>query len=253
MQRPTILVTNDDGINARGIRVLIEAVKPLGNVVVVAPGSPQSSTGHAVTVSQPIRYKQMVQNNGIEEYACDGKPVDCVKLAGSVILKEQPDLVVSGINHGANCSVNVLYSGTMAAALEGAIVGVPSIGFSVFTMKEDADFTSYIPYVRKIAENVLKNGLPDGVSLNVNIPFVDAKEIKGIKVCRQARARWIEEFAPNQDPSGNQYFWLTGKFSLNDDGKDTDVHALKENYISVVPTKIDLTAHELIDSFNFED
>ncbi len=252
MEKPLILVTNDDGIQAKGIRELIEAVKDIGYVVVVAPESPQSSTGHAVTVTHPLRIKKTYQNNGVEEYACNGKPVDCVKIAEQVILKKKPDLIVSGINHGANCSVNVLYSGTMAAAIEGTIIGVPSIGFSLFSMDEDADFSPYLFYVKEISKNVLENGLPDGITLNVNFPVLKSNEIKGVRLCRQARARWIEEFDKRSDPIGNDYYWLTGSFKLLDDGEDTDIWALKNGYISVVPTGIDLTSHDHIKLFDFD-
>lgn len=251
MTKPLLLVTNDDGIHARGIRALIEAVKDIGQVVVVAPDAPQSSTGHAVTMTHPLRLKKIHRNNGMEEYACNGKPVDCVKMAEQLVLGSKPDLIVSGINHGANCSVNALYSGTMAAAREGTIMGIPSIGFSLFSMKEDVEFPGYYPYVQTICNEVLRKGLPDGVSLNVNIPMLPASDIKGIKICRQAKARWIEEFDRRNDPNGGAYYWLTGRFQLQDDGTDTDVWALKQGYISVVPTLIDMTAHDHLNTFDF--
>jgi len=246
-KRPLILVTNDDGITAPGIATLVDVMKTLGDVVVVAPDKPQSGMGHAITINSTLRINKVNIYGVKEEYSCTGTPVDCVKIAINKILKCKPDLVVSGINHGSNMSINVIYSGTMSAAVEGAIEGVPSIGFSLMNESIDADFTASKKIVKIIAKQVLANGLPKGVCLNVNIPKVKSDGIKGIKVCRQAKANWVEELDERKDPSGKSYFWLTGRFENYDKGKkDTDVWALENQYVSIVPTQFDLTAYDSI-------
>ena len=250
-KRPLILVCNDDGITAPGIKALVEVVQTLGDVVVVAPDSPQSGMGHAITITKPLRlYESGVFGEDIPSYQCSGTPADCVKLAVDKVLHRKPDLLVSGINHGSNSSINVIYSGTMSAAVEGAIEGIPAIGFSLLDFSYKADFSASKHIVRKIAKNVIKEGLPTDVLLNVNIPNVKEKEIKGIKVCRQARANWVEEFDERQDPYERKYYWLTGKFKNMDKGEDTDEWALKHNYVSVVPVQFDLTAHHAIGTLN---
>lgn len=246
-KKPLILITNDDGVSAPGIRFLIEAMKPLGEVVVVAPAGPQSGMGHAITISKPLRLDAVDLYPGIKAYQASGTPVDCVKLAVDVILHRKPDLLVSGINHGSNSSINVIYSGTMSAAVEGGIEGIHSIGFSLCDYKYDANFKPTEKYVQAIAKNVLANGLPKGTLLNVNFPKVDnGDEIKGVKICRQCNAKWQENFDERKDPGGRSYYWLTGKFINNDEGEDTDEWALANNYVSVVPTQFDLTAHTAI-------
>lgn len=248
-QQPTILVVNDDGITAPGIKALIEAMQQLGRVVVVAPDSPQSGMGHAITIGKPLRLDAVDLYEGVEMYKCSGTPVDCVKLAVNRIFKGQkPDLCVSGINHGLNNSINVLYSGTMSAAVEGAIESIPSIGFSLDDYTQQADFAPCAPYIIKIATQVITHGLPLGTLLNVNFPKGDA--LKGIKICRQAQGKWAEEFDERLDPYQRPYYWLTGLFQLNDQGEDTDVWALENNYISVVPTQFDMTAHHAIAVLN---
>jgi 5'-nucleotidase len=248
-KRPVILVTNDDGITAPGISALVEVMKTLGDVIIVAPDKPQSGMGHAITINSTLRIQKVKVYNVMEEYSCSGTPVDCVKIAVNKLLKQKPDLCVSGINHGSNMSINVIYSGTMSAAVEGAIESIPSIGFSLLDESIDADFTAAKKIVKQIAQKVLKNGLPKDVCLNVNIPRLKTDEIKGVKVCRQARANWIEELDERRDPGGKQYFWLTGKFDNYDKGKkDTDVWALENGYVSVVPTQFDMTAHSAIKS-----
>ncbi len=246
-QKPLILVTNDDGITAPGIIALVEVMKTLGEVVVVAPDRPQSGMGHAITINSTLRLHK-TQTHGIkEEYSCSGTPVDCVKFAINKILKRKPDLCVSGVNHGSNTSINVIYSGTMSAAVEGAIEGIPSIGFSLCDYSIDADFAPAKKIIKTIAENVLKNALPKDVCLNVNIPKLKYNLIEGIKICRQARANWVEELDERHDPSGKPYYWLTGKFENYDKGKkDTDVWAIENNFVSVVPTQYDMTAHKAI-------
>ena len=245
-----ILVTNDDGIMAPGIRHLVKYMKELGEVVVVAPDKPQSGMGHAVTITNPLRLEQITVDGDHDEFSCSGTPVDCVKIAVSQVLKRKPDLLVSGINHGANSSISVIYSGTMSAAIEGSMESIPSIGFSLLDYRFDADFTQSKRYIQKIASNVLENGLPKGICLNVNIPAVEEKEIMGIKVCRQARGNWEEKFDHRKDPSGKNYYWLTGRFALHENSNETDGWALDNRYISVVPTQFDFTAHQMIPELN---
>lgn len=238
---PIILVTNDDGINAPGIRALVEAVRPLGRVVVVAPDSPQSGMGHAITIGQPLRLDKVQVFEGIDSWQCSGTPADCVKLARDKVLHRKPDLCVSGINHGANHSINVIYSGTMSAAMEAAIEDIPSVGFSSLDYSFDADFTMAAKVARSIAERMLTTKLPPHILLNVNIPVVSEEDFKGIKICRQAYAKWQEEFDHRLDPRGKDYYWMVGKFINMDEGDGTDVQALADGYASLVPITIDFT------------
>ena len=246
MKKPVILIINDDGIYAPGLRKLIDICRKLGKVIVVAPDSPMSGMSHAITVKTPLRLKKLVEENDYVEYSCNGTPVDAMKLGEKIVVRGKPDLVVSGINHGSNASVNIVYSGTMAAVLEASIDGIPAIGFSLLDYSHSADFTAVDDYIRTIIENVLTNGLPEGVCLNVNIPAVKKEEFKGIKVCRQAKGRWEEEFDVRIDPHNRDYYWLTGVFMNGDAAKDTDSWALANNYISIVPVHHDLTAHKAI-------
>lgn len=248
--RPLILITNDDSISAKGILSLVEAMKPLGDILVVAPDKPQSGMGHAITIHDPLRLVKSNQFYGIDAYTCSGTPVDCVKLAIYEVLKKRPTLLVSGINHGSNAATNVLYSGTMSAAVEGAIEGIPSIGFSLLDHAADADFTVAIEYATKIAASVLKNNLQSGACLNVNIPKGKTSDIKGMKICRQGKCFWEDSFDKRKDPFGGDYFWLTGKIESTDKGQDTDMWALDNNFVSVVPTQFDMTAHHLISTLN---
>lgn len=243
--RPIILVTNDDGITAPGIRNLIEAVRPLGEVIVVAPDSPQSGMGHAITIGHPLRLDRVELFEGIEAWQCSGTPVDCVKLARDKVLHRRPDICVSGINHGANHAINVLYSGTMSAAMEAAIEGVPSAGFSLLDFSFDADFTIAAEVAHVIARKLLEGKLPATALLNVNIPKVQREHFKGLKLCRQANARWEEEFDQRIDPRGRDYFWMVGAFVNEDRAGGTDVDALEEGYASIVPIKFDLTDNAL--------
>lgn len=243
--KPTILITNDDGITSPGIRALVEAVKDLGKVVVVAPDKPQSGMGHAITIGQPLRLQPSHVFGEIEAYSTSGTPVDCVKLAVDKILHRKPDICLSGVNHGANHSINVIYSGTMSAALEAAIESIPSIGFSLLDFSIEADFEGAIKYARLIVEQILFKKLDKHLCLNVNIPAVPVDLIKGFKVCRQAYAKYEEDFDERADPHGKKYYWLTGEFVNFDKGKDTDVWALKNNYVSIVPVQFDLTNYQL--------
>lgn len=250
-KKPLILVTNDDSIAAPGIRALISIMKEIGEVVVVAPDSPQSAMGHAITINNTLHIDKVNLDPTLEqEYSCSGTPVDCVKMAVHEILKKKPDLCVSGINHGSNSSINVIYSGTMSAAVEAGIEGIPAIGFSLLDYNWNADFDSIRSFVKKIALEVLENGLPNGVVLNVNLPKLKENEIKGIKICRQAKAMWKEVFDKRTNPQGKDYYWLTGEFVNQDNGEDTDEWALKNGYVSVVPVQFDLTAHHAIQTLN---
>jgi 5'-nucleotidase len=253
MEKPLILVTNDDGITAPGLRTLVKLMKQLGDVIVVAPDSPQSGMGHAITLDSTLYSKKMTtdtNDSGIEEYSCSGTPADCVKLALQELLDRKPDICVSGINHGSNSSINVIYSGTMSAAIEAGIEGIPAIGFSLCDYNWDAEFSHSGNYITEIVTQALNNGIPKGVVLNVNIPRLKKEELKGIKICRQAKANWKEKFDKRTSPMGKDYYWLTGKFELLDKGEDTDEWALANGYISVVPTQFDLTAHHVIQELN---
>ena len=252
MKEALILVVNDDGISAPGIRKLISIMNDFGNVVVAAPDGPQSGMGHAITINATLRCDKVNIDDGPQsEYSVCGTPADCVKLAVNQILNRKPDLCVSGINHGSNSSINVIYSGTMSAAVEGALEGIPSIGFSLLDFSHDADFSEGEEYIRKITQSVLDRGLPEGVCLNVNIPKTKKNEkIKGIKICRQAKANWEEEFDERKDPNGRTYYWLTGKFVNYDKGEDTDERALENHFVSVVPVQYDVTAYHAISILN---
>lgn len=244
---PTILVTNDDGVSAPGLRALVQAMTEIGNVVVVAPDKPQSGMGHAITIGDPLRIEKVHLFGQIEAYQCSGTPVDCVKLAKDKILHRNPDLCVSGINHGSNSSINVIYSGTMSAAVEACIESIPAIGFSLLDYSFEADFSAAAHYAKTISRLLLKNTLPPGTLLNVNFPKLPLDEIKGIKVCRQAIAKWQEDYDERVDPRGHKYYWLTGKFVSNDKGEDSDEWALNQGYVSVVPVQYDLTAKHAIE------
>jgi 5'-nucleotidase len=244
-EKPVILITNDDGVTAPGILNLVEAVKDLGKIVVVAPDKPQSGMGHAITIGQPLRLQKVHFFGDIEAYSCTGTPVDCVKLAVDKVLHRKPDLCLSGINHGANHSINVIYSGTMSAAVEAAIESIPSAGFSLLDYSIEADFTGARKYVRIVVEKMLSTKLEKHTVFNVNIPALSVEVLKGFKLCRQAYAKYEEDFMEREDPHGRMYYWLTGEFVNFDKGKDTDVWALAHGYVSIVPVQFDLTHYEL--------
>lgn len=249
--RPLILVTNDDGISAPGIRNLVESIVDLGDVVVVAPDSHQSGMGHAITISNILRMSPHdFGMPGVQAYKTTGTPVDCVKLAIYKILDRKPDVLVSGINHGSNASINVIYSGTMSAAVEGALEGIPSVGFSLCDFAEDADFSASRNVARTVTQKVLKHGTPTGTCLNVNIPKVAPEDLRGIKVCRQGAGHWADSFEEREAPGGRTYYWMTGNFTDVDKGEDTDEWALKHGYVSVVPVQYDMTAHHAMTELN---
>lgn len=246
--KPLILVTNDDSVKAPGIRALIGYLRPLGRVVVVAPDRPQSGTAHAVTIAHPLRLDLVHREEDYEEYSCNGTPADCVKLAFKVVLKQRPDFLFSGINHGTNASINIIYSGTMAAVFEGAMSGVPSVGFSLDNYSLDASFLPSAKFVKEIIGKVLSGGLPPGVCLNVNIPDIPEEEIRGIMVCRQSEGTWQEDFDEREDPHGRKYYWMKGVFVKIGDGEDTDQWAIEHNYVAVVPVQFDFTASAAIET-----
>ncbi len=249
-KRPLILVTNDDGITAPGLRTLISVMNKIGDVVVVAPDSPQSAMGHAITINSTLYIEKVTIDGNQPEYSCTGTPADCVKFAVNEILDRRPDICVSGINHGSNSSINVIYSGTMSAALEAGIEGIPAIGFSLLDYNWNANFEHCKTFVETITRQALENGMGEGVVLNVNFPNIEETAIKGIKVCRQARANWKEKFDKRTNPAGRDYYWLTGKFVNMDNGEDTDEWALENGYVSVVPVHFDLTAHRELQNLN---
>ncbi|MDR1666599.1 MAG: 5'/3'-nucleotidase SurE [Bacteroidales bacterium] len=243
--KPLILVTNDDGYQAGGIKALTETVRPLGDVLVVAPTEGQSGMSHAMTVKVPLRLEKRIEQPGFTLYTCNGTPTDCVKIALNRLINRHPDLLLAGINHGSNSSSSVLYSGTMAAAMEGCLYNIPGIGFSLTDHSSDADFMPYMDIIRKMILAVSANGLQKGVCLNVNIPRIPVSEIKGIRVCRQTKGYWNEEFERHIDPANREYFWLTGNF-VNEEpcAEDTDEWALSRGYIAIVPVQIDMTAYD---------
>ncbi len=246
-EKPLILITNDDSVKAPGIRALISYIRPFGRVVVVAPDRPQSGTAHAVTIAHPLRLELVTKETDYEEYSCNGTPADCVKLAFKIVMRRRPDFLFSGINHGTNASINIIYSGTMAAVLEGALAGVPSVGFSLDNYSLKADFGPSAKFVKTIASSVITDGLPNGVCLNVNIPDVPENEIKGIKVCRQAEGTWEEDFDEREDPHGSKYYWMKGVYAMIGNGQDTDQWAVENNYVAVVPVHFDLTANSALE------
>ena len=249
----TILVTNDDSVHAKGIKELVVVASEFGNVLVVAPNKPQSGMGHAITITKPLRMESYSGFDGVEAYSCSGTPVDCVKLAVFEILKRKPDLLLSGINHGENSSTNVLYSGTMSAAIEGAMEGIPSIGFSLADFNSDADFSAAKNVATELIPQIMNKGLPNNTALNVNVPKVSYRDLKGIKVCAQAHAYWEDKFDSRRDQFGRPYYWLTGQFSDRDQREDTDLHYLKMGYATIVPTHFDLTNYGALRDLKYLD
>lgn len=246
--RPLILVTNDDGYKAKGLSKLIDIAREFGNVVVMAAAESQSGKSHSITIKDPIRYKKVEESPEFTRYVIKGTPADGVKLAFCSLMERKPDILLSGINHGTNSSSSVLYSGTMGAALEGAVHGIPSVGFSLLDYSPDADFQAAEPYVKQIIQDLIDKGLPPGICLNVNIPALPRKGLQGIRICRQTNGYWLENFETRQDPRGSNYSWLTGRFiNREPDATDTDEFALEHGYLSVVPVNTDFTAHGLID------
>lgn len=248
-KRPLILVSNDDGIDAPGLSALADAVREFGDVYVVAPIQEQSAVGHAITIRDPVRARQvnLAIAEGVTAYSVTGTPADCVKLAVNQLLPRRPDLVVSGINRGPNTAVNVIYSGTVSAATEAAILGIDSIAFSLCSW-EGGDYRPSQDVARRVAARVLKHGLPPGVLLNVNVPLLPLDQLRGFLPTRQARSRWDESFHERVDPNNQPYYWLTGTFVNLDEGENTDIWAVENGYVSVTPIQYDLTAHDYLET-----
>lgn len=253
MKKPLILISNDDSITANGIKHIVEIAKEYGEIVVVAPHYPQSAQSHAITIASPIRMYQNKQfGEGILSYSCTGTPVDCVKLAKNHLvangsIERIPDLVLSGMNHGSNSSISVIYSGTMGAAMEAAIEGIPAIGFSLCDYDHEGELNHTTELIKKIIENALKNGIPKNIALNVNFPKYNGEDIKGLKICRQADAKWNEKFDERIDPYNGKYYWMAGDFESLENSEDTDEYALSNYYASIVPCHFDMTAHKQIE------
>jgi len=243
--KKTILITNDDGITAPGIRALVEAVQDLAEIIVVAPDRPQSGMGHAITIGEPLRMNEVNIFEGVKAYQTTGTPADCVKLAKSVVLHRKPDLCISGINHGSNASINILYSGTMSAAMEAALEGIPAIGFSLLDFSHNADFSLAKQVAHILSKKVLEEGLPPHTLLNVNIPKCTIQEHKGMKICKQGNGSWNENFDTRKDPRGVEYHWMVGSFVHKDQDADSDINVLDQNYTSIVPIQYDLTHYKL--------
>lgn len=248
-KRPLILVSNDDGIMAKGISELVKFLRTLGEIVVMAPDAPRSGSASALTVTQPVHYKLVRKEVGVTVYKCSGTPTDCIKLAWNTVLDRKPDLVVGGINHGDNSATNVHYSGTMGVVIEGCLNGIPSIGFSLCNHDMGADFEATGPYIRKIASMVLEKGLPPLTCLNVNFP--DTTDIKGIKICEQAKGCWTNEWEVCSRQNDRNYFWLTGEFADHEPENEKNDHwALANGYVAITPTTVDLTAYGFIEELN---
>ena len=243
-KRPQILVTNDDGYQAKGLHKLAELMCKVGEVTVISTERVMSAQGHSITTQHPLRVKPIERAGAYRVFVCNGTPVDCVKLGYQKVMHVRPDLVVSGINHGSNASVNVIYSGTMAAVIEARMNGIPAVGFSLDCYDADADFDHLDDYIVGITRRTLEEGLPAGVCLNVNFPKRSETSIKGVRICRQAKARWAELFEDHYDENGEPYYNLGGEFVYQDEGDDTDIVALQDNYVSIVPTGFDWTVHD---------
>lgn len=243
-----ILVTNDDGYQARGLEYLTKVAQEFGQVVVVAPERGQSGMSHSVSLGIPLYLNKVETGNAYQSYYCSGTPADCIKIGIHKVLGRKPDIILSGINHGSNSSVSAIYSGTIGAAREGSLNGIPSIGFSLLDHSAGADFEASAHYARIIIKKALEKGMPERSCLNVNIPRVSLEEIKGIKMCRQTKGKWVEEFDHRTNPYKKDYYWLTGEFSnFEPNAEDTDEWALQNNYIAVVPINIDFTCYEVLD------
>lgn len=250
--KPLFMITNDDGIGAKGIQTLIRVVREFGDIIVMAPDRNSSGSAHSFTGNRPLRVQVVSEVEDCRIYTCDGTPVDCVKLCEEHFCPRRPDFLLSGINHGSNSSINVLYSGTMGAVIEASVSGIPAIGFSLLNHSADADFEPSIPYVKWVLKTAIEKGLPDQVALNVNIPVTNDGIIKGVRVCRQSQARWVDSYEKRIDPHGRPYYWLTGRFECDDVTDDTDQCALENGYVSIVPTTTDFTAYRAINQIKEE-
>lgn len=248
--KPYILVSNDDGIFSNGIKALVQVASEFGDVVVVAPDRQQSAVAHAITLESPLRAQKMEMNGQCEGFAINGTPADSVKLAHNELLQCTPDLVLSGINHGSNAGINILYSGTVSAATEGTILGYPSIAVSCTDYDTDADLTASMEAARRVIRFVLKQGLPKGVTMNINAP---AGDFKGIKWARIAESRYVQEYDARKDPFNRPYFWMSGRFELLDEGSDADIKILNDGFATVTPIQYDLTDYKILREFGDKD
>lgn len=246
MKQPSILVSNDDGIDAPGIEALVKELRKIGDVTVVAPDKQRSAVGHAITMNYPLRVTRFFKDRKFFGYAVEGTPADCVKLAIASLLPVRPDILVSGVNHGSNTAINVIYSGTVSAATEGTVLGIPSIAVSL-TTHGAADFREAAKFARKLAVVTLKKGLPEATLLNVNVPAAKAKDIRGVMLTRQGKTRWVETFDVRLDPNEKEYYWLKGKLEIMDHAADTDEIAVRNNFISITPIHYDLTDYETLE------
>jgi len=252
-KKPLILITNDDGVNALGLKKLIESIAPLGEVVVVAPDVPRSGMSSAISSINPIRVSLLKNESDLKIYSCTGTPVDCVKIGIDKLVHRKPDLLVSGINHGSNAAICVIYSGTVGAAFEGCIIGVPSLAVSLTDYSPHADFSEAARIGKSVAEKVLRDGLPKGICLNLNVPNIP--QVKGLKIGSQTPGCWTKEFQEMKDPAGRSVYWLTGEFSNHDpDNENNDEWALTNGYAALVPLRIDMTAYDFIEKIkNWEE
>ncbi|MCQ2270663.1 MAG: 5'/3'-nucleotidase SurE [Bacteroidales bacterium] len=252
MEKPLILIVNDDAYEAKGLYALVEAAKDFGEVVVVVPDSSRSGMAHAITMNEPLRIQLYREEDGIKYYRTNGTPVDCVKLGQKVVLRDRKiDLVLSGINHGSNSSISLIYSGTMAAAIEASLENVKGVGFSLLDYSSDADFTASIHYAKKLIPQILKTEFPPQVSLNINIPKLPLEEIKGIKIVRQTKGYWNEDLEKRVDCFGRDYYWLSGYLVDQDPHTDTCQWALNNGYVSIQPVQVDMTAYHFINDLKF--
>lgn len=245
-----ILISNDDGISAPGLRALHKGLATIADVVVVAPEMEKSAVGHAITIANPLRVREVTDHGRKFGWAVDGTPADCVKIAIKALMDKKPDVLVSGINHGANLATNIIYSGTVSAATEGTILGVPSIAISLCTYDRNADFYVAVKYGMEIAKMTVEKGLPRGTLLNVNVPAINEKQIKGIKVCRQSHCLFDVAFEKRSDLRGLDYYWQGGKMNVNDKDSSTDIMAIEEGYVTITPIHYDLTNHDFLEELS---
>ncbi len=247
-KKPLILISNDDGWEAKGINRLIDMVRDLGDVLVCAPEGPRSGMSCAFSATTPLRLTLRRQEPGVEVWSCNGTPTDCVKLALAELCERKPDLVLGGINHGDNASVNTHYSGTMGVVMEGCMKYIPSVAYSLCDYRADADFSPLKPYVQRITQHVLENGLPKGVCLNINFPLLEAGDYRGVRVCRMAHGTWSSEVTRCHHPRGYDYFWMVGHYQNDEpEAEDTDNWALSHGYVAITPTRMDVTAYDCLD------
>jgi len=246
-KRPSILISNDDGIDAPGIESLVKEMRRLGDVTVVAPHQQQSAVGHAITMNRPLRVREYAKDGSFYGYAVEGTPADCVKLAVRALLKRKPDILISGVNHGSNTAISIIYSGTVSAATEGTILGIPSIAVSLTTYKP-ADFTFAARFARRLARQVLRHGLPLGTLLNVNVPPLPETQIQGIRITKQGKAVWNDTFEVRRDPANKEYFWLTGGLENVDKDLTFDEAAVRAGFVSVTPIHYELTDETMVES-----